>query len=49
NQWFLACSILLTTSVTPFILWGVLSHSLARLLAFGVVYGSVAGGWSSIW
>ncbi|KAJ7133628.1 major facilitator superfamily domain-containing protein [Mycena epipterygia] len=49
NPWILALSTLLTTSVTTFILWGVLSHSLAGLLVFGIAYGGVAGGWSSLW
>ncbi|KAJ7608151.1 MFS general substrate transporter [Roridomyces roridus] len=49
NPWILALSSLLTTSVITFILWGVLSHSLPGLLAFGLAYGSSAGGWSSLW
>ncbi|KAJ7606026.1 MFS general substrate transporter [Roridomyces roridus] len=49
NPWILALSSLFTTSVITFILWGVLSHSLPGLLAFGLAYGSSAGGWSSLW
>ncbi|KAJ7644475.1 MFS general substrate transporter [Roridomyces roridus] len=49
NPWLLALSTLLATSLTTFILWGVLSHSFAGLLAFSTVYGSIAGGWSSAW
>ncbi|KAJ7701419.1 MFS general substrate transporter [Mycena rosella] len=49
NPWVLALSTLFATSVTTFILWGVLSHTFAGLLAFGMVYGSIAGGWSSLW
>ncbi|KAJ6504693.1 major facilitator superfamily domain-containing protein [Mycena vitilis] len=49
NPWILALSTLLTTSVATFVLWGLLSHSFAGLLAFGVAYGSIAGGWSSMW
>ncbi|KAJ7125762.1 major facilitator superfamily domain-containing protein [Mycena crocata] len=49
NPWLLALSTLLTASIATFILWGVLSHSFAGLLAFGVAYGSVAGGWTSLW
>ncbi|KAJ7495833.1 major facilitator superfamily domain-containing protein [Mycena galericulata] len=49
NPWILALSTLFTASVTTFILWGVLSHSFAGLLAFGTAYGIVAGGWSSLW
>ncbi|KAF7313006.1 hypothetical protein MKEN_00985500 [Mycena kentingensis (nom. inval.)] len=49
NPWMLALTTLLITSAATFVLWGVLSHSLAGLLAFGIVYGSVAGGWSCLW
>ncbi|KAF8172024.1 major facilitator superfamily domain-containing protein [Mycena galopus ATCC 62051] len=49
NPWILALVTLFTTSVATFILWGVLSHSFAGLLTFGIAYGSIAGGWSSLW
>lgn len=49
NPWMLAFAILATTSLTNFVLWGVLSHSFAGLLAFGVAYGTVAGGWTCLW
>ncbi|KAJ7160130.1 major facilitator superfamily domain-containing protein, partial [Mycena filopes] len=49
NPWLLALVTLLSTSVATFVLWGVLSHSFGGLLAFGIAYGSVAGGWSSLW
>ncbi|KAJ7506707.1 MFS general substrate transporter [Mycena galericulata] len=49
NPWMLAFFMLLTTSMTSFVFWGVLSHSFAGLLAFGIAYGAVAGGWSSLW
>ncbi|KAJ7256824.1 major facilitator superfamily domain-containing protein [Mycena haematopus] len=49
NPWILALVTLVTTSVATFILWGVLSHSFGGLLAFGIAYGSIAGGWSSLW
>ncbi|KAJ7506746.1 MFS general substrate transporter [Mycena galericulata] len=49
NPWMLAFFILLTTSMTSFVFWGVLSHSFAGLLAFGIAYGAIAGGWSSLW
>ncbi|KAJ7163489.1 major facilitator superfamily domain-containing protein [Mycena crocata] len=49
NPWLLALSTLLTTLASTFILWGIFSHSFAGLLAFGIVYGTVAGGWSSLW
>ncbi|KAJ7617455.1 major facilitator superfamily domain-containing protein [Mycena polygramma] len=49
NPWILALANLLTTSVATFVLWGILSHSFAGLLVFGVVYGSIASGWTSVW
>ncbi|KAK7022118.1 major facilitator superfamily domain-containing protein [Favolaschia claudopus] len=49
NPWILALTTLFSTSIATFILWGVLSHYFAGLLAFGIVYGSIAGGWSSLW
>ena len=49
NTWVLALCSLLLTSLATFILWGVLSSSFAGLLAFGIVYGIVAGGFSSLW
>ncbi|KAF7337832.1 MFS general substrate transporter [Mycena venus] len=49
NPWMLAFSILITTSATSFILWGVLSYSFAGLVAFGIAYGTVAGGWTCLW
>uniref|UniRef100_A0A0W0G9P2 Putative monocarboxylate transporter 2 n=1 Tax=Moniliophthora roreri TaxID=221103 RepID=A0A0W0G9P2_MONRR len=49
NPWSLALSTLLFTSMSTFILWGVLSHTFGGLVAFGVVYGLLAGGWSSLW
>ncbi|KAJ6583975.1 hypothetical protein DFH09DRAFT_1075590 [Mycena vulgaris] len=44
NLWILAFSTLIKASATIFVLWGVLSHTFAGLLAFGVAYGTVAGG-----
>ncbi|PVG01314.1 MFS general substrate transporter [Serendipita vermifera] len=49
DPWFLAFLTLLGTCIATFILWGVLSHSLAGLITFGLVYGSLAGGWTSMW
>jgi hypothetical protein len=34
---------------STFFLWGVLSHTFGGLVAFGLAYGSLAGGWSSLW
>ncbi|KIP09016.1 hypothetical protein PHLGIDRAFT_506278 [Phlebiopsis gigantea 11061_1 CR5-6] len=49
NVWALAFVSLLLTSLATFVLWGVLSYSLAGILAYGVAYGSTAGCWSSMW
>lgn len=49
NPWALGISSLVTTSMATFVLWGVLSHSFPLLLVFALAYGSLAGGWSSLW
>ncbi|KIK63516.1 hypothetical protein GYMLUDRAFT_222609 [Collybiopsis luxurians FD-317 M1] len=49
NPWLLAFMTLISTSVATFILWGVLSYNLVGLLSFDMVYGTLAGGWSSSW
>lgn len=48
DPWAVGLATLAATSATVFVLWGVLSHSLAGLLAFGIVYGFLASGWSSL-
>lgn len=47
--WLLAIFSLITTCLATFFVWGLWAHSLAGILAFGVVYGSTAGSWSSMW
>jgi hypothetical protein len=49
NPWLLACTTLALCALSMFILWGVLSYSLTGLLLFSIVYGSLAGGWTSLW
>ncbi|KAJ3490665.1 hypothetical protein NLI96_g1266 [Meripilus lineatus] len=49
SPWFLAIGTLLCTSLATFVLWGVLSYSLAGIIAYGVVYGGVASSWSSLY
>ncbi|KAF9260480.1 MFS general substrate transporter [Marasmius fiardii PR-910] len=49
SPWPLAIFNLVFTSLTTFILWGVLSTKFSGLLAFGFFYGLLAGGWSSLW
>lgn len=49
SPWILASATLLSTSIATFVLWGILSHNLGGLLAYGVAYGTLASGWSSLW
>lgn len=49
DPWLLGLSTLCLTALTTFILWGILSNSFAGLMAFGLAYGIIAGGWTSLW
>ncbi|KAF9017316.1 MFS general substrate transporter [Hymenopellis radicata] len=49
NPWSLALCILFPSSLVTFIIWGLLSKSLAGLICFGIAYGSLAGSWTSLW
>ncbi|KAL4250659.1 Proton-linked Monocarboxylate Transporter [Abortiporus biennis] len=49
NPFALAISTLTFTSLATFILWGLLAHSFKGVLAFGIVYGCFATGWSSVY
>jgi MFS transporter, MCT family, solute carrier family 16 (monocarboxylic acid transporters), member 10 len=49
DPWFLGIATLALTSVSTFVLWGIVSHSLNGLLTFAIAYGIVAGGWTSLW
>lgn len=49
DPWLLGLATLCLTALATFILWGVLSSSFAGLMAFGLAYGILAGGWSSLW
>jgi MCP family monocarboxylic acid transporter-like MFS transporter 10 len=49
DPWFLACSTLSLCAFSVFVLWGTLSYTLAGLLSFAVMYGCLAGGWTSLW
>lgn len=49
DPWLLALSTLFGSCLTTFVLWGVLSYTLGGLISFGLFYGLVAGGWSSLW
>ncbi|CCA73486.1 hypothetical protein PIIN_07439 [Serendipita indica DSM 11827] len=49
DPWLLALSTLFGSCLTTFVLWGALSYTLGGLISFGLFYGLVAGGWSSLW
>ena len=48
NTWLLSVVIAGLASCTTFVFWGILSRTYAGLLAFGILYGTVASGWSSL-
>ncbi|KAH8114499.1 MFS general substrate transporter [Phellopilus nigrolimitatus] len=48
NPWILALATTFCTSLATFVLWGVLSRGFPGLLAYGIFYGGLAGGWSSL-
>ncbi|KAF9262951.1 MFS general substrate transporter [Marasmius fiardii PR-910] len=49
SPWLLGLCSLTLASLTTFVLWGVFSTTFGGLLAFGIVYGLLAGGWISLW
>lgn len=49
NAWAIAGIMLFITSALTVLLWGLASSNLAGVLAFGVGYGAMAGGWTSTW
>ncbi|EIN08159.1 MFS general substrate transporter [Punctularia strigosozonata HHB-11173 SS5] len=49
DSWLLALALLTLASLTVFVLWGVLAHSMVGLFVFSVAYGTIAGGWTSTW
>lgn len=49
DPWLVGLFTLIGTCFCTFVLWGVLSYSFGGLVAFGLSYGSLAGGWSSLW
>ncbi|VDB91913.1 unnamed protein product [Peniophora sp. CBMAI 1063] len=49
SPWLLAAFTLLLSSISTFALWGIAGSATAGILVFGVIYGLVAGGWSSLW
>ena len=49
SPWLLGLMTLAATSLSTFVLWGVAGHTVAGVMVFGVTYGMLAGGWSSLW
>ncbi|KZV73171.1 MFS general substrate transporter [Peniophora sp. CONT] len=49
SPWLLAIYALLFSSVVTFVLWGVAGGATAGVVVFGIAYGLVAGGWTSLW
>lgn len=49
STWLLASGTLVFTSLATYVLWGVLSYALPGVLAYGIIYGCLAGGWTSLW
>jgi hypothetical protein len=49
SPWLLGSVTLAVTSMATFLLWGVASFNLVGLITYGVIYGAMAGGWSSTW
>ncbi|KAF5345522.1 hypothetical protein D9758_012014 [Tetrapyrgos nigripes] len=49
DPWVLAVVVLVSTTLSVFILWGICSFNLAGLLSFGLAYGLFAGGWGTLW
>ncbi|EKM49545.1 uncharacterized protein PHACADRAFT_188642 [Phanerochaete carnosa HHB-10118-sp] len=49
NPWLIASVTLMLASLSVFVLWGVLSYTLTGVLVYGIAYGCLAGGWTSLW
>lgn len=49
DPWLLGSATLLCTGFAVFILWGVLSDTFAGIIVYGITYGILASGWSSLW
>jgi MFS transporter, MCT family, solute carrier family 16 (monocarboxylic acid transporters), member 10 len=48
SAWLLALLTLSSASGIVFVFWGILAHNLGGICAFGLLYGAIAGGWSSL-
>jgi MCP family monocarboxylic acid transporter-like MFS transporter 10 len=49
SPWLLGVLTLLSSSLVTFLIWGVAGSAIAGVMVFGVAYGLLAGGWTSIW
>lgn len=49
SPWLLGTISLAATSIATFLIWGLAATNLAGLIAYGVIYGCMAGGWTSTW
>ncbi|KZS92901.1 MFS general substrate transporter [Sistotremastrum niveocremeum HHB9708] len=49
SPWFLGFFSLIMTSLSTFLLWGLASHSMAGLILYGLTFGTIAGGWTSLY
>ncbi|CAE6482851.1 unnamed protein product [Rhizoctonia solani] len=49
NPWVLTILTLAATSVATFVLWGALVTTIGTLCAYSILFGALAGGFSSLW
>ncbi|CAE6430647.1 unnamed protein product [Rhizoctonia solani] len=49
NPWVLATLTLAATSVATFVLWGALVTTIGTLSMYSIIFGALAGGFSSLW
>lgn len=49
DTWLLAFTTLMSSAIAVFVLWGLLSYSFAGILFYGIAYGCLAGGFTSLW
>ncbi|QRV79579.1 major facilitator superfamily transporter [Ceratobasidium sp. AG-Ba] len=49
NPWLLTTFTLAGTSIFTFVLWGAVTTNMATLSIYAVIFGALAGGFSSLW
>jgi MFS transporter, MCT family, solute carrier family 16 (monocarboxylic acid transporters), member 10 len=49
DPWALGLASLAAASLVTVTLWGVAAHTFGGLVAFALLYGALAGGFSSLW